>query len=249
MLPRCYGDVGREARRGEKPWQFCFEVCQNGLYCGSSYCGASNLVTVMSTEEEEWIAANFASGSDHPTTGDIWLGYGYVTPESVGHYMQTPADAGEGVWLWLGWPSAYENWASGTPPSEGCAAMTADGLGGWSAQSCTSSARCLCELSPPTPPAPPAPPPPPPTPPTSTACVDKELKKPCKKKHCQDEAKAKKCKALCGLCDDGAAACEDKKGSSWCGKKTKGSKEKKFCKKGKGKKAKKCELSCGVCVD
>ena len=96
---KCYRDA--TAMWGEKPWQFCFEVCQNGLYCGSSYCGASNLVTVMSTEEEEWIAANFASGSDHPTTGDIWLGYGYVTPESVGHYMQTPADAGEGVWLWL----------------------------------------------------------------------------------------------------------------------------------------------------
>ena len=48
---------------------------------------------------------------------------------------------------------------------------------------------------------------------------------------------------FCGMCDeDGNGDCEDKKGDSWCGKKTKGSKAKKFCKN--AKKAKKCELSC-----
>ena len=81
----------------------------------------------------------------------------------------------------------------------------------------------------------------------SPACVDKSAS--CKSKHCSSTKKAKKCQQTCSLCGPVSPpppqpACEDKKGTKWCAKKTKGAKKsKKFCKK----MANKCALTCEAC--
>lgn len=173
--PKCYRDATSEwSNRG---WAACPEVCFNGVYCGRhsnrrslGYCAGSQLVTVSSLEEEEWIAQEFLFNENRSgQPGPIWIGFGYYVPGTESN-PDVSGPAGR-KWSWLsGSYRTYTNWASGAAPTEGCAALKDlpnGALGGWHAESCSTSYRCICEVTPHLPPAPPQPPVPlaPPTPP------------------------------------------------------------------------------------
>ena len=164
---KCLRDATVEWNK--RTWQGCKEVCQNGIYCSQregrrlGYCTGSTLATVESEAEEEWLAAEFLSNPNRSSTpGDIWIGFGYIDTASIDSAMPKPAAMGDGSWMWMSgnfW-SEYRNWATEPPPLEGCAILADSPSSGWHVQSCSTKARCVCELTPHQPPAPPTPPPP-----------------------------------------------------------------------------------------